>query len=67
MNSDGAVLGSSDAVVGASASSPVDVDASPTGSTRQDNEDVWQDMDEVKKVISRKEVRVGAICKCCKS
>jgi hypothetical protein len=82
MNSDDVGLGSSDAAVGAlsdaaaraSASSSVDVDASPTKSTaktmrnqaRASRSDVWQDMDEIKKVIGGKEVRVGAICKCYK-
>jgi hypothetical protein len=75
MNSDGTNLGSSVAAAGALTSSPVDVDASPTASTaktmrnraRANCSDIWQDMDEVKKVLDRKEVRVGTICKCCKS
>jgi hypothetical protein len=75
MNSDDTGVGSSDATTGASASSLVDVDVSPTASTakmmrnqaRASRSDVWQDMDEVKKVIGGNEVRVGAICKCCKS
>jgi hypothetical protein len=74
MNSDDAGLGSSDAATGASASSSVDVDARPKESTaktmrnqaRNSCSNVWQDMDEVKKVADRKEVRVGAICKCYK-
>jgi hypothetical protein len=53
----------------------VDVDASPTASTtkmmrnraRASRSNIWQDMDEVKKVVGGKEVRVGTICKCCKS
>jgi hypothetical protein len=75
MNSGRAGLGSSDAAAGASASSPVDVNVRATASTaktmrnraRASCSDVWQDMDEVKKVIDGKEVRVGTICKCCKS
>jgi hypothetical protein len=75
MNSDGTGLGSSDAATGASASSPVDVNTSPIESTaktmrnraRASHSNVWQDMDEVKKVVGTKEVRVGAIYKCCKS
>jgi hypothetical protein len=53
----------------------VDVDARSTESTskmmmnqaRDSRSDVWQDMHEVKKVVDGKEVRVGAICMCCKS
>jgi hypothetical protein len=75
MNSDGISLGSNDAAAGASASSSMDVDASPTKSTtkmtrnqaRASRSNVWQDMDEVMKVMNGKDLRVGAICKCCKS
>jgi hypothetical protein len=53
----------------------MDVNKSPIEGTanmmrnrgRASHSDRWQDMDEVKKVIGGKEVRVGAICKCCKS
>jgi hypothetical protein len=74
VNSDGDSAGVGDAAVGASASSPVDVNASPTvsmtkttGRVRASRSDLWQDMDEVKKVIGKKEVRVDAICNVCKS
>jgi hypothetical protein len=74
VSSDGDSAGAGDGAVGASASSPVDVDASPIVSTakmigmsRASRSDVWQDMDEVKKVIGRKEIRVGTICTVCKS
>jgi hypothetical protein len=74
VNSDGGSAGAGDGAMRALASSPVDVDTSPTVSTtktmrraRASRSDVWQDMDEVKKVIGGKEVRIGAICKVCKS
>jgi hypothetical protein len=61
-------------LLGASASSPVDVDMSPMMSTAKigrtraqaSRSDVWWDMDEVKMVIVGKEVRCGAICNYCK-
>jgi hypothetical protein len=59
--------------VRASISSPVDVNASPTTTaktgmrSRASRSDVWQDMKEVKKVVSGKEVRCGVICNYCKS
>jgi hypothetical protein len=74
VNSDGGSAGAGDGAVRALASSLVDVDMSPTMSTakmmrraRASRSDVWKDMDEVKKVVDGKEVRVGAICKVCKS
>jgi hypothetical protein len=74
VSSDGDSAGAGDGAVGASASSPVDVDASPIVSTakmigmsRASRSDVWQDMDEVKKVIGGKAIRVGTICTVCKS
>jgi hypothetical protein len=74
VSSDGNSAGAGDGAVGASASSPVDVDASPKVSTaktigmsRASRFDVWQDMHEVKKVIGGKEIRVGTICTVCKS
>jgi hypothetical protein len=73
-DSDGSSAGVGDGAAGASASSPVDVGVSPTVSTtkmtrraKANRSDVWQDMDEVKKVIGGKEVRVSAIYKVCKS
>lgn len=69
----GAAVGP-DTAIGASASSPVDVDDSPTASTaktarraRATRSDVWKEMEEVKKVVGGKEVRVGAVCNYCKS
>jgi hypothetical protein len=62
-----------DTTIGAWASSPVDVDDSLTASTaktvrraKATRSDVWKEMEEVKKVIGGKEVRVGAICNYCK-
>jgi hypothetical protein len=62
------------AVAGASASTPVDVDDSPTASTakalrrvRATRFDVWQDMEQVNNHVRGKEVGVAAICNCCKS
>jgi hypothetical protein len=70
---DGAVVGPDTTIV-ASASSPVDVDGSLMASiammvrrTRATHSDVWKEMEEVKKVVGGKEVRVGAICNYCKS
>ncbi|KAK3147079.1 hypothetical protein QOZ80_3BG0277790 [Eleusine coracana subsp. coracana] len=62
-------------VLGASASTPVDVDdGSPTASTakkarhaRATTSDVWNDMEEVKELQDGKLVRVGAICNFCKT
>jgi hypothetical protein len=58
-----------DTAVGASTSSPVDVDDSPTTSTaktgrraRATRSDMWKDMEEVKKIVRGKEVRVVATC-----
>jgi hypothetical protein len=63
-----------DTTTGASTSSSVDVDESLTASTakmgrrvRATGSDVWQDMEQVNKVVGGKEVRVGAICNYCKS
>jgi hypothetical protein len=57
-----------DTTIGAWASSPVDVDDSLTASTaktvrraKATRFDVWKEMEEVKKVVGGKEVRVGAI------
>jgi hypothetical protein len=62
-------------LLGDSASSLVDIDTSPTMSTvktwriraQASCSDMWQDMEEVKKVIAGKEVRCGAICNYCKT
>jgi hypothetical protein len=62
-------------LLGASGSSSIDVDTSLTTSTvkngriraRASRSDVWQDMEEVKKVITGKEVRCGFICNYCKN
>jgi hypothetical protein len=69
----GAAVVGPDTTVEASASSPVDVDNSSTASTtktarraRATHSDVWKEMEEVKKVVGGKEVRVGAICNYCK-
>jgi hypothetical protein len=63
-----------DTNVGALASSPVDVNASPMANTtktvrraRATHSDVWKDMEEVKKVIGGKEVRIGATWNYCGS
>jgi hypothetical protein len=57
-----------DTTVWALASSPVDVDDSPmVRRVRATCSDVWKEMEEVKKVVGGKEVRVGAICNYCKS
>jgi hypothetical protein len=60
-------------IVGASASSLIDVNDSLTASTaktvrraRATRSDVWKEMEEVKKVIEGKEVRIGAIFNYCK-
>jgi hypothetical protein len=69
----GAAVVGPDTTIEASASSPVDVDNSSTASIakmarreRATHSDVWKEMEEVKKVIGGKEVRVGAICNYCK-
>jgi hypothetical protein len=62
-------------LLGASASSPINVDMSPTTSStntgrtraRPSRSNVWQDMEEVKKVIIGKDVRCGAIYNYCKT
>jgi hypothetical protein len=58
----------------ASASTPVDVDDSPTASTaktlrrvRATRFNVWQDMKQINNCVGGKEVRVAAICNYCKS
>jgi hypothetical protein len=73
VNSDGGSASAGNAAAGASTSSPVDVDVSPTVNmtkamkrAKASRSDVWKDMDEVKKVISGKEVRVDTIRKVCK-
>jgi hypothetical protein len=60
--------------VGAFASSPIDVDDSPTASiamtvrrARATRSNVWKEMEEMKKVVGGKKVRVGAIYNYCKS
>jgi hypothetical protein len=70
----GAVAVGPNTTVGASTSSLVDIDDSLTASTtktvrraRATRFDVWKEMEEVKKVVRGKEVRVGAICNYCKS
>ena len=59
---------------GASAATPVDVDASPTNSTagkrsRKRTSDVWKEMEELtrKDPVTGKQVTYGAICNYCKS
>jgi hypothetical protein len=62
-------------LLGASASSPVDVDTSLTTTTAKTGRtrawasrfNMWQDMEEVKKVVTGKEIRCGAICNYCKT
>jgi hypothetical protein len=63
------------APLGASASSSIDVGTSSMMSTtrigrtraRASHYDMWQDMEEVNKVVAGKEVRCGAICNYCKT
>jgi hypothetical protein len=58
-----------------SSSSPINVDMNPRTSTtktgrtraRASRYDVWQDMEEVKKVVMGREERCGAICSYCKT